>query len=132
MRNKTRGVNLYDPAGLVGARNEVNSIEAELMSHMNEDRYFFTNWNQILSKYLKRLPQGFTSYYYFEFFDGKCMMRENCALDSPGREFIMSNSPIITGKAILQDLFGSSDMSSLSIGKLCLPKHPGVTIDKKN
>ena len=130
-RNQTRGYNLYDGDEIVNKWNEVNTVQAEFVSHENPDRYFHVGWSQVLSKYIEKLPSGFTRYHFFEFYGGKCLMRENCSLDSPGKEISLVSHLHITRKAILNDLFGTSDVSKISMKKLNLPIHNVIELDKK-
>lgn len=130
-RNATRGVNLYDADEMMEAWNRVNSVDAEFISHSDPNRPFFVQWEAVLSKYLKKLPSGFTSNYYFEFFEGKCIMRELCSLDTAGLEHVLTPCPDIAAKAMLNDLFGVDRVSEISISKLCLPLHKGNVIEEK-
>jgi hypothetical protein len=131
LRNQTRGHNLYDANEMMQKWNEVKSVNAEFKGHAEENRYFHTSWNSVLSKYLKKLPNGFTSNYSFEFFNGKCIMRTLCSLESPGLEATLASYPQRAGKAILKDLFGTDVLQNITMTRLCLPQHPGSVLNDK-
>ena len=58
-RRATRGINLFDADKMSQTWNGVKVV-VEFFSHMDLERPFFTKWNDVLSKYLRKLPDGYT------------------------------------------------------------------------
>jgi hypothetical protein len=130
-RNNTRGINLYDAESMMDNWNSVKSVEAEFFSHVQEDRPFYVQWESVLGKYFKKLPTGFTNNYCFEFFEGKCIMRELCSLDSAGLEHVFTPTPKVVAKAIINDLFNVDSVDQIALSRINLPQHQGNSIEAK-
>jgi hypothetical protein len=131
-RKYTRGVNLYNGDEMVDCWNKVKSVNAQFISHEDPKRPFHVRWESVLGKYLKKLPTGFTNNHCFEFFEGKCIMRELCSLDRPGLEHQFTPHYQTGAKAMLRDLFGVDSIENVSLSRMCLPTHQGNPIEEKS
>ena len=79
--------------------NTVANMHADLL--VEEDFYI---WEQLLKKYFKPAPAGFTAYYCMEFAGGKMIYKRLASPDIDGQEHIFVQSTEATRKARLKEL----------------------------
>lgn len=114
----------------------MNSVEAEFLDHNSPSRPFFVGWEVLLNKYFRKMPTGFTSFYFFEMDRGTVTYRHTG--DTPDAEAsvhsLLRADYNVVKKALLKELFGvsvASELSAASISSLKLPRHKGNTLTKK-
>mmetsp|Transcript_11603 Transcript_11603/g.25837 ORF Transcript_11603/g.25837 Transcript_11603/m.25837 type:complete len:367 (-) Transcript_11603:86-1186(-) len=136
MKGSIRGKNLYHPQDIAAAANGIKTVHAEFLDHTSHTRPFFINWDSILDKYFHKMPELYTKNYYFEFENGVATYR--FLTTTPDTEAIRFNlvkgDVDVVRRCILRELFGVSEVSSLSSSSLQfmkLPRHPGVAMTKK-
>jgi hypothetical protein len=107
----------------------VKSLLPVFMDHNAPKAPFFVGWDHLLDKYFLDMPAGFTNNYFFEFEGGKIHGRRLAtSTDEVAWTFVMCATPVITAKAILRDLFGSSKVQNAKLANVSLPVHKGVAL----
>ena len=99
---------MFTPTDLLKHINQTKSVDAEFVSHENNERPCFTNWTQFLGKYITLLPAGFTSNYVFEFCDSKVTM-QHLMYDDPSEAIKVNLCPgnlKTKKKKMCKELFG--------------------------
>ena len=128
-------IKIFTPDQLLKEINSVEEIYAEFISHDDNNRPCYTNWSQFLSNYLTCLPNGFTSNYVLEFYQGKVTMKH--LMNEDESEAVTVNllrggrSFEETRRSMCRDLFGSYfvDCIDISMDDITLPRHPVKRLD---
>jgi hypothetical protein len=79
------------------------------------------------------MPAGFTSYYVFEFFEGKVKVQPLVTSpDSDSFIHVLTDNPTTTAKAMNKDLWGTTDLNEASLSSIKLPRAETIQLkDKK-
>jgi hypothetical protein len=98
-----KGKNVYHPQGFVDIFNGVSNLNARLLTTKDA---VFRDWEPILSKYLTKLPGGFTSYHYFEVESGRCVYKLTAAEDGESFSHTFTRNVEWARNGLLKELFG--------------------------
>jgi hypothetical protein len=134
-RGKMKHQNLYVPEEIATKMNEIDSVRAELLDHRKRDRPFFCGWEDLLSKYFKRMPDKYTGNYFFEIDSGVVSMRHLVSTEDSEIEtfFMIGNGvPQLVREAFLSDLFGDKcDLDIMTMKDVRLDRHPLLELTLK-
>ena len=124
-------MNLFTPDQLAGKMSSVRNVGASVLKPTDSDLPFTTGWGDFLGRYFRRMPPGFTSYYFFEFFEGQVLYRHLTSTpDEQAERFIICDDFEKTRRSILGELFGVQDVRDASMIRIRLPQHPGNVLKK--
>ena len=131
-RKKMKGKNLYTPETIAGVMNLTKSVEAEVLKGTDSDFPFRVGWKSLINRFFRKLPDGYTSNYVFEFSKRIVTMRTLCTTpDKLVQKYDllkMSGDYRATRLAIIKALFGVETLETVSIIQLTLPKNPDVVL----
>lgn len=135
-RNAMRKQNVYDPATLVKLWSGVRSVKAEFLNHTDADRPFYTGWEPLLSKYIKKMSPQYTKNYFFEIDSGICTMRHLCSTpDAESTTIALVHPENVSGvrRALVKELWGDGikSLENVSITALKLARTPNITLTNK-
>ncbi|KAI3631056.1 hypothetical protein MIR68_010546 [Amoeboaphelidium protococcarum] len=124
MKSKIRNKNLYVPEQFVAEVSQCESLVPTFLDHRKDDAPCFTDWKDVLDKYFKRLPDGFTGNYFFEFVDGVCTYRRLCSDEDCVELDLKKMASNLIRQYLPTQLFGSPDINQWTIDQIKLPKQP--------
>ena len=117
----------YHPNQIASLYSEIDCVEAEFLDHSNPSVLFFTEWENLLGKYFKKMPAQFTFNYFFEFNNGSVTVRH--LTDTPDSEAftvgLVKGDPSIIRNALLTELFGCTAPEHMKLANVKLPRYPG-------
>ncbi len=121
---------------VMDACNCVNGIDAEFIDHTGPDLPFFNQWKNLLTSFIKPMPDGYTKNYFFEIEDGIVSMRQ---LASSGEDEVVYLTDIASENldfvrmSIKMALFGSPtcEMKSTTMKDVQLPRGIAVELSAK-
>ena len=102
--------NIYIPEQLFNKVNDIKNTKAIDVSKFGLVKGF----NGIFKKYFKEMPVGYTKYYYFEMSNGVCTFKFH-AEHNECYQFVFCHDIFNTRKAIMRELFGSTDVRDIII-----------------
>ena len=123
-KNSLKRKDLFLPEQVSAAMDEVAKVNAEVL-----DASIFFQWEGMLRRYFTPPPPGFTSYYTFEFVEGKMVYKKKVDDDDASAlTHILVTNVSATRRAILLELFDLEQDASVQeiIGKRpSLTDNPG-------
>jgi hypothetical protein len=129
-RKAMKGKNIYHPSELVAAFNTVKNVRAHFITY---EAAVFRDWEGTLSKYFTKLPVGFTSFFYFEVSDGRCVYKyTGDSEDSSVHAFTRNAEWARSG--LLRDIFGlppTATLADILKAPLKLPVLPPRELNEK-
>ena len=126
-----RGLNLYTSPQIVEECQAISSVNAVYLQGNDADFPFRAGWGEKLSKWFKRLPDGYTSCYFFEFSKGYCTYRHLATTpDSEAHTVHIYDHTEAFKKRVMVDFFSCSPPRVPKMKDLTLPRNPGCSLPK--
>lgn len=124
--------NVFVPEQLVERFNRVPSVEAVWLKDDDPDGPFRVGWGDVLNKHLRKMSGGFTGSFMFEFETGNCTMRHLVSTpDAEAVTIVLTNTPAATRRALLLEVFNTTNIDKLRMSNMNLAKHAGLKVSKK-
>lgn len=138
MKRSIKKNNIFHPSEFVEKANSIKSIEAKFFDHSDPKRPFYVGWENILNKYFKNLPSGFTKNFFFEFEEGTLRIKNLYNSEEENTIIVdllehRSNMDLIK-KALIIDIFGKESIEELELSdifNLNMERHVGNKLKKK-
>jgi len=126
--------NLYHPQQFADEMNKVKNLSATFLDHNSEQRPMFDGWESLLLSVFNpiKIEGSYVANHVFEFSKGKVQMRPfGYSPDTEVVEHIFTKEPEGSKNTILMKLFGTLDVSELTIDKVKLPRLPNKQFSLK-
>ena len=114
MKGSFKKTNIFHPDQFVAKSNTVKSIESKIFNHLDSKRPFYIGWENVVNKFFKNLPSGFTKNYFFEFEEGILTMKHLHNSEEENTTIVdllehRKNLDLIR-KAVVNDIFGKESI----------------------
>ena len=107
-------------------------MEPEIIRNTEKSSSCRIGWSQILSKYIKKLPVGYTKNYYFEIEDGIVRFKHLfTTADTDALSKVIFKDKGNSRARILRELFGHNELAKLSWSTLTLQKTEPLKLSEK-
>ena len=119
-----KGKDLFQPHQFVTEANTSPNVTAyELNNDADGPAPFRSEWKDRLSNYIGEMPGGYTKdSFFFEMENGVVTRRKIASSpDSEAHTTVLVPNPELARRALLVDLFGTEDITDLSLDRLTLP-----------
>ena len=128
-KRSIKGLNLYTLDQITQQCNKVANVNTEHLRGQDYGGPFRVGWLTKLSKYFKKLPDGYTNNQFFEFRGGFCTFRKLATTQDEDAVTvrICDQTPLLKER-LLRDFFGRADRKTLRMMDLTLPRNPGRTL----
>ena len=121
--------NLFTPQAVVVEVNKIKGLTAQVL---DERDGVFLDWKPFLDKHFPNMDPGFTSFYIFEFKNGKVEYKElsDAGIAGTVKTKVFCADPVGTRKIILRELFNLSSTSSVVEICKARPRLPPLQIKR--
>jgi hypothetical protein len=124
--------NFYGPDGLMDSFDGIKDVSTKFVSHEDDGRPCWDGFLELWNKYFFDMPPLFTTYYVFEFYEGKVRIQPLVTSEeSEAFIHVLCENPKETLKAINKDLWGAESFDDLTLSSIKLPKTETRTLKNK-
>ena len=132
-KNAIRYTNIFTPKQLVEKLVGVKGLVPIYLRGNDRELPFRTGWADVLGKYVKKPPPGFTANFHFEFREDGTMDLRPLA-ESPDSEVethLLVENVAAVREAFMQEVFGTSDIDAVTMRGITLPTFKTKTLTAK-